>query len=126
MVEGSGVASGAGFVDLHVRLTLRLLLAALLVLTAAGLVLSVRRHWLRQAVLLPLLGGAAEDNVEGGDGDPAEPSVPLPSDGDVKQNAKRMAFIRAADELQTKQVVATNRGRVWVVRHTSKEPDQAE
>lgn len=40
----------------------------------------------------------------------------LPSDGDVKQNAKRMAFNRAAEELQTKRMVATNRGRVWVVR----------
>ncbi len=56
MVEGSGVASGAGFVDLHVRLPLRLLLAALMLLSAAGLLLSVRRQWLRQAVLLPLLG----------------------------------------------------------------------
>lgn len=40
----------------------------------------------------------------------------LPSDGDVKQNAKRMAFVRAVDELQTKRMVATNKGRVWVVR----------
>ncbi|MGB5239507.1 MAG: UPF0182 family protein, partial [Prochlorococcaceae cyanobacterium] len=48
MVRGSGVASGAGFVDLHVRLPLRLLLAALLVLTALGLLASVRRHWLRR------------------------------------------------------------------------------
>ncbi|MFS6825835.1 UPF0182 family protein [Cyanobium sp. ATX-6F1] len=55
MVQGSGVASGAGFVDLHVRLPLRLLLAALLVLTATGLLASVRRHWLRRVALLPLL-----------------------------------------------------------------------
>jgi hypothetical protein len=41
----------------------------------------------------------------------------LPSDGDVKQNAKRMAFIRAAEELQTKRAIATNRGRVWLARH---------
>ena len=37
MVQGSGVAAGAGFVDLHVRLPLRLLLAALLLLTSLGL-----------------------------------------------------------------------------------------
>lgn len=59
MVQGSGVAAGAGFVDLHVRLPLRLLLAALLVLTAAGLLAAVRRHWLRQVVLLPLLATVA-------------------------------------------------------------------
>jgi len=40
----------------------------------------------------------------------------LPSDGDTKQNAKRMAFNRAAEELQTKRLVATNKGRVWLAR----------
>ncbi|MCP9840366.1 UPF0182 family protein [Synechococcus sp. J7-Johnson] len=59
MVRGSGVASGAGFVDLHVRLPLRLLLAALLVLTALGLLASVRRHWLRRVALVPLLATVA-------------------------------------------------------------------
>jgi len=58
MVQGSGVASGAGFVDLHVRLPLRLLLSLLLLLTAAGLVVPLRRHWLRQLLLLPLVGTA--------------------------------------------------------------------
>ena len=59
MVQGSGVASGAGFVDLHVRLPLRLLLAALLVLTATGLLASVRSHWLRRLALAPLLATVA-------------------------------------------------------------------
>jgi uncharacterized membrane protein (UPF0182 family) len=36
MVQGSGVASGAGFVDLHVRLPLRLLLSALLLQPSKG------------------------------------------------------------------------------------------
>ncbi|MCT0199675.1 UPF0182 family protein [Synechococcus sp. CS-1325] len=58
MVHGSGVASGAGFVDLHVRLPLRLLLSVLLALTAFGLVVPMRRHWLRQLTLLPLVGTA--------------------------------------------------------------------
>jgi len=55
MVEGSGVASGAGFVDLHVRLPLRLLLALLLVLTALGLLVPLPKGWLRRGVLLPLM-----------------------------------------------------------------------
>jgi uncharacterized membrane protein (UPF0182 family) len=54
MVEGSGVASGAGWVDLHVRLPLRLLLALLLFLTAAGLLVPVPEGWLRRGVLIPL------------------------------------------------------------------------
>jgi uncharacterized membrane protein (UPF0182 family) len=54
MVQGSGVASGAGFVDLHVRLPLRLLLAALLMLTATGLLVPVPRGWLRRVALIPL------------------------------------------------------------------------
>lgn len=54
MVQGSGVAAGAGFVDLHVRLPLRLLLTALLLFTAAGLLVPVPRGWLRRAVLMPL------------------------------------------------------------------------
>jgi uncharacterized membrane protein (UPF0182 family) len=54
MVEGSGVAAGAGWVDLHVRLPLRLLLALLLFLTAAGLLVPVAKGWLRRAVLIPL------------------------------------------------------------------------
>jgi uncharacterized protein len=54
MVQGSGVASGAGFVDLHVRLPLRLLLAALLVLTSLGLLVPLPRHWLRRGALIPL------------------------------------------------------------------------
>jgi hypothetical protein len=58
MVQGSGVASGAGFVDLHVRLPLRLLLSLLLLFTALGLVVPMRRHWLRRLILLPLVGTA--------------------------------------------------------------------
>ncbi|MFM9048016.1 MAG: UPF0182 family protein [Cyanobium sp.] len=54
MVEGSGVAAGAGWVDLHVRLPLRLLLALLLFLTAASLVVPVTERWLRRGVLIPL------------------------------------------------------------------------
>lgn len=54
MVQGSGVAAGAGFVDLHVRLPLRLLLAALLLLTALGLLVPLPRHWLRRGALIPL------------------------------------------------------------------------
>jgi len=54
MVEGSGVASGAGWVDLHVRLPLRLLLALLLFLTAASLLVPVPEGWLRRGVLIPL------------------------------------------------------------------------
>jgi uncharacterized protein len=58
MVQGSGVASGAGFVDLHVRLPLRLLLSLLLLLTAIGLVVPMRRQWLRRLILVPLVGTA--------------------------------------------------------------------
>ena len=54
MVSGSGVASGAGFVDLHVRLPLRLLLAALLLLTSLGLMVPLPRNWLRRGALIPL------------------------------------------------------------------------
>ncbi len=54
MVQGSGVASGAGFVDLYVRLPLRLLLSALLLLTALGLLLPLPRGWLRRGALIPL------------------------------------------------------------------------
>ena len=54
MVEGSGIASGAGYVDLHVRLPLRLLLALLLLLTALGLLVPLPKGWLRRGVLLPL------------------------------------------------------------------------
>ncbi len=54
MVQGSGVASGAGFVDLHVRLPLRLLLAALLLLTAMGLLAPKPAGWLRRGALIPL------------------------------------------------------------------------
>ena len=54
MVEGSGVAAGAGWVDLHVRLPLRLLLALLLFLTAASLLVPVPEGWLRRGVLIPL------------------------------------------------------------------------
>ena len=54
MVEGSGVASGAGWVDLHVRLPLRLLLAALLVFSAIGLLVPMHKGWLRRGGLVPL------------------------------------------------------------------------
>ncbi len=58
MVQGSGVASGAGFVDLHVRLPLRLLFAVLLLLTALALLMPLPRDWLRRGALLPLAGTA--------------------------------------------------------------------
>ena len=58
MVQGSGVASGAGFVDLHVRLPLRLLFAVLLLLTAFALLVPLPRGWLRRGALLPLAGTA--------------------------------------------------------------------
>ena len=54
MVQGSGVAAGAGFVDLHVRLPLRLLLSALLLLTAFGLIVPLPQGWLRRGALIPL------------------------------------------------------------------------
>jgi len=56
MVQGSGVAAGAGFVDLHLRLPLRLLLTALLLLTAFGLLVHLPRGWLRRGALIPLAG----------------------------------------------------------------------
>ena len=54
MVQGSGVASGAGWVDLNVRLPLRLLLALLLLLSAIGLLVPLPRGWLRRGLLVPL------------------------------------------------------------------------
>lgn len=54
MVRGSGIAAGAGYVDLHLRLPLRLLLSALLLLTAGGLLVPGPRGWLRRSVLIPL------------------------------------------------------------------------
>jgi len=54
MVNGSGVAAGAGFVDLHVRLPLRLLLSLLLFLAGLGLLVPLPRHWLRRGALIPL------------------------------------------------------------------------
>jgi len=58
MVQGSGVASGAGWVDLHVRLPLRLLLSGLLLLSSLALVLPHGGSWLRRGALLPLAGTA--------------------------------------------------------------------
>lgn len=58
MVQGSGVASGAGYVDLHVRLPLRLLFALLLLLTACALLVPLPRGWVRRGALLPLAGSA--------------------------------------------------------------------
>ena len=58
MVEGSGVASGAGFVDLHIRLPLKLLLAALLLFSGLGLLVPVPRSWFRRVALLPLISTA--------------------------------------------------------------------
>ena len=58
MVHGSGVAAGAGFVDLHVRLPLRLLLALLLTLTGLGLLVPIPRSWLRRGALIPLISTA--------------------------------------------------------------------
>ncbi len=54
MVAGSGVAAGAGWVDLHVRLPLRLILSLLLFLTATGLLVPIPEGWLRRGVLIPL------------------------------------------------------------------------
>lgn len=54
MVDGHGVAAGAGFVDVYVRLPLRLLLAGLLLLTAGGLMTPLPSGWLRRGLLLPL------------------------------------------------------------------------
>jgi uncharacterized membrane protein (UPF0182 family) len=54
MVNGSGVAAGAGFVDLHVRLPLRLLLALMLFLAGLGLLVPLPRNWLRRGALIPL------------------------------------------------------------------------
>ena len=59
MVQGSGVASGAGFVDLHVRLPLRLLLATLLVASCVGLLIPLPKGWLRRGILLPLASAVA-------------------------------------------------------------------
>jgi len=59
MVQGSGVASGAGFVDLHVRLPLRILLALLLVASCVGLLVPLPKDWLRRGILLPLASAAA-------------------------------------------------------------------
>jgi len=54
MVDGSGVASGAGFVDLHVSCRFGLLLSALLLITrSAGLVFADPGNWLRRSTLLP-------------------------------------------------------------------------
>ena len=58
MVEGSGAASGAGFVDLHIRLPLQLLLAVLLLLSGVGLLVPVPRSWFRRVALLPLISTA--------------------------------------------------------------------
>lgn len=54
MVRGSGIAAGAGFMDVHLRLPLRLVLAALLLLTALGLLLPRPQGWLRRSLLIPL------------------------------------------------------------------------
>jgi uncharacterized membrane protein (UPF0182 family) len=59
MVQGSGVGAGAGFVDLHVRLPLRLLLSVLLLFTAFGLLVPLPRGWLRRGALIPLAITAA-------------------------------------------------------------------
>jgi uncharacterized membrane protein (UPF0182 family) len=54
MVQGSGIAAGAGHVDLYVRLPLRLLLTLLLLLTAVGLLVPLPKDWLRRGALIPL------------------------------------------------------------------------
>lgn len=54
MVQGSGIAAGAGHVDLYVRLPLRLLLTLLLLLTAVGLLVPLPKGWLRRGALIPL------------------------------------------------------------------------
>jgi uncharacterized membrane protein (UPF0182 family) len=58
MVQGTGVASGAGWVDLHVRLPLRLLLAILLVFCAYALTVPMARGLRRRAGLISLISAA--------------------------------------------------------------------
>ena len=58
MVKGTGVAAGAGFVDLHFSVPLRLLLALLLVAIGLGLLLPMPAGWMRRKLLLPLVGAA--------------------------------------------------------------------
>ena len=58
MVKGTGVAAGAGFVDLHVSVPLRLLLALLLVAIGLCLLLPMPAGWMRRQVLIPLVATA--------------------------------------------------------------------
>ena len=58
MVKGTGVAAGAGFVDLHVTVPLRLLLALLLVAIGIGLLLPMPAGWMRRKLLIPLVAAA--------------------------------------------------------------------
>ena len=54
MVKGSGVAAGAGFVDLHVSVPLRLLLALVLVAIGVCLLLPMPAGWMRRQLIIPL------------------------------------------------------------------------
>lgn len=58
MVKGTGVAAGAGFVDLHVSMPLRLLLAGLLLAIGIGLLVPMPAGWPRRRLLIPLLASA--------------------------------------------------------------------
>ena len=55
MVKGTGVAAGAGFVDLHVSVPFRLLLALLLACIGLCLLLPMPAGWLRRRILIPLV-----------------------------------------------------------------------
>lgn len=58
MVKGTGVAAGAGFVDLHFSVPMLLLLALLLVAIGLSLLLPMPAGWRRRKVLIPLVGAA--------------------------------------------------------------------
>ena len=58
MVKGTGVAAGAGFVDLHFSVPLRLLLALLLGAIGLCLLLPMPAGWMRRKLLIPLAGAA--------------------------------------------------------------------
>ena len=56
MVQSNGVVAGAGWVALHVRLPLKLLLCAVLLLLSVGLVLPTPQRWRRRDLLIPPAG----------------------------------------------------------------------
>ena len=58
MVKGTGVAAGAGFVDLHISMPLRLLLALVLAAIGCCLLLPMPVGWMRRRLLIPLAAAA--------------------------------------------------------------------